>query len=78
MSRVKRGVTARARHKKVLAKAKVIMVRVKTFIVLLNKQSQKQVNTLIVIVAREKDNFVRYGLCESMPRRVSSTFHTAV
>ena len=38
MARVKRGVIARARHRKFLRLLKVIMVRVHVFIVLRSKQ----------------------------------------
>ena len=56
MPRVKRGVTARARHKK------VITVRVAAFIVLPNRPSSKRHNMHIAIVVTESANFVLCGL----------------
>lgn len=49
MPRVKRGVTARARHKKLLKKRKVIMVRIAAYIDLQSKLSLKQGSMLILV-----------------------------
>ena len=76
MARVKRGVTAHAKHKKVIAKAKVIPEDVKTSIVLPFKQLPKQDNMRIEIVVKENVSFVPYGLPESMPLPGNAAFHT--
>ena len=73
MPRVKRGVTAHARHKKIIDQAKGYRGRRKPY-----KQSLKQVNMLTEIVVSEKDNFVPFGLRESMLLPVFMDYHIAV
>ena len=78
MARVKRGVVARAKHKKVLKKEKVITVRVVAFIVLPNRQSSRLANMHIVTVVKRSVSFVHYGLSVLMRQHVSVACLTAV
>ena len=68
MARVKRGVVARARHKKVLRKRRAITVRAANYSRQQNKRSLRRVNTPIVIVANANVSFVHYGLLVLMRR----------
>ena len=78
MPRVKRGVTARARHKKILKQAKAIMGRVAAFIALPNKPSSKPVSMRTATANKENANSVPYGLSVSMRQPVNLAFLTAV
>jgi len=77
MARVKRGVTARARHKKTLAKRKVITVHVVVSTELQNKQLPKRPNMLIGIAVRKNVHLERFGSFVSMPLHVSMVYLTA-
>jgi ribosomal protein L20 len=67
MARVKRGVTAKARHKKVLKLAKGYYgARRSVSIELLNKQLLKLHNIVIAIANNVNVIFVVYGLFELM------------
>ena len=64
MPRVKRGVVARQRHKKILNKPKAITVLDHGFLGSQNKQLLKLLNMLIVIDVKESVNLELYGLQE--------------
>ena len=66
MSRVKRGVTARARHKKVLAMPRGIAVVPKTFSALPLKKLKKVYSTLTATVKPRKEVSALCGFKESM------------
>lgn len=70
MARVKRGVQANRRHKKVLARAKVITVRAHACIAWQCKRLPKQVNTPIVTAATKNALSAAYGSRGSMQARV--------
>ena len=77
MARVKRGVTARARHKKVLAAAKgYYNARRKVFRVA-KRRSSRQVNTPTATARRENVNSASCGLSVSTPVRANMAFPTA-
>ena len=78
MSRVKRGVTAHARHKKVLAKAKGYYGARKNIYRVATQAVTKRVSTLIVTVVSVRDSSVRYGLHVLTQLRVNSIFRIAV
>ena len=69
MPRVKRGVTARASHKKVLKQAKVIMAPVLEYFVSPSKQLSKQASTRTATVVRGSGSSVRSGSLGLMPVR---------
>ncbi len=78
MPRVKRGVQARARHKKVLKQAKGYYgARSRVYRVAF-KQLLKLVNTLTVTVALRNVNSVNYGLHVSTRHLVKMVYLTAV
>ena len=62
MPRVKRGVTARARHKKIIALAKGYRGRRKNVCRVAKRAVMKAVNTLTVTVGKRNASFVLYGL----------------
>ena len=61
MSRVKRGVTAHARHKKSSTKLKAIKGDVKTFTESPSRPSRRPANMPIEIGGNVSDSFVLYG-----------------
>ena len=71
MPRVKRGVTARASHKKILKQAKGIMVLGLEYFVLPSKLLSKQASTPIATAAKKSGSSVRSGLPALMPVRVN-------
>ena len=71
MSRVKRGMTAHARHKKILGMAKGYTGRNKNvFRELLLKRLKKVCNMLTVTAAQRKEVSVRCGFSVLMPQPV--------
>ena len=72
MARVKRGVQAHAKHKKVIDQAKVIAVDAKTSIGLRPRPLPKQVNTRIGIDASVNVKCARFGSSESTRRPASA------
>ena len=78
MARVKRGVIARARHKKVLKAAKGYYgARSRVYRVAFLSGDQRLVNTHIVTVVNVNVNSVNYGLHVSTLRLVKMVYLTA-
>ena len=71
MPRVKRGVTARARHKKVFELAKGYRGRRKNVYRIAKQAVMKAVNTLIATAGKRNANSVRCGSPGSTRRPVS-------
>jgi hypothetical protein len=71
MPRVKRGVTARARHKKILVQAKGYRGRRKNVYRIAKQAVMKAVNTSTATVVNGSVSSVLCGLPVSMPQRVS-------
>ena len=67
MARVKRGVQARARHKKVIKQAKGYRGRSKMFLGLLQRRSKRDCNMLIGIEEQKKEILEVFGYKELMP-----------
>ena len=78
MPRVKRGVQARAKHKKVLAKAKGYYGARSRVYRVAHQAVLKLDNMLTVIVVLRNVCSVHYGLYVSTPLHVSVECHTAV
>ena len=79
MPRVKRGVQARARHKKVLKQAKGYYgARSRVYRVTFQAVTKKLVNTHTVTVALRNVNSVNYGLHVSTQHLVKMVYLTAV
>ena len=78
MPRVKRGVTARARHKKILKQAKGYY-GARSRVYRVAKQAVIKAGQMRTATAnKENVNSVHYGLSVSTLLRVCSAFHTAV
>ena len=79
MARVKRGVEARRRHKKILKQAKGYYgARSRVYRVAVQAATLKQVNMLIVTVALKSVPSVDYGLHVLTLNPVQKACHTAV
>ncbi len=78
MARVKRGVIARARHKKILKQAKGYYgARSRVYRVAFRWLLSKLVSTLIVTVVRKSVSSVNCGLHVSTQQHVRTVFLTA-
>ncbi|VTN57577.1 Uncharacterised protein [Klebsiella pneumoniae] len=77
MARVKRGVIARARHKKILNKLKATTVRVLAYTALPSRLLSKLVSTLTVTVVNVNVSSVNCGLHVSTQQHVRTVFLTA-
>lgn len=77
MARVKRGVIARARHKKILKQAKATTVRVLAYTALPSRLLSKLVSMLTVTVVNVSVSSVNCGLRVSTQQHVRTVFLTA-
>ena len=73
MSRVKRGVIAHARHKKILNRPKVTGAATKTFSELPLKKSRKHCSMLTVTEEPKRETSVLCGFSASTPQPVCMT-----
>ena len=77
MARVKRGVIARARHKKILKQAKGYTVRVLAYTALPSRLLSKLVSMLTATVVNVSVSSVNCGLRVSTQQHVRTVFLTA-
>ena len=77
MARVKRGVTSKAKHKKVLKKTKGQYGARSRLFKVAKQAAIKLVNTPIGIDGKRRDSLDHFGLLESMLLQDYMIFHTA-